>query len=158
MGEKLVGKVCQRWEVVWGSGGIRGLESADAGTGKIRGDRAERAVESRGRVLDTNSDDWLGTGYPEGDPVGVVFSKAGGGGECENVTIGGKHVRAGVVQCVYGVLEAVAADGLVLEGCVPVSVEVSGVPQRAVTRPKEVDELAGPKVPGEISTVAYEGE
>ena len=106
--------------------------------------------------MDANGDYRLGPGYPEGDPVGVVFGKTGGCGDCEYVAVGSEHVRARVVECVDGGLEMVASDGLVLEGCVPVSVEVAGVPQRAVALPKEVDELAGPKVPGEISSVDFE--
>ena len=140
---------------MWRGGGIRGLESAGAGTGEIRGNGTERSVERRGGILDTDGDNRLGPGNPESDAVGVMVGKTGGCRNSEDIPVSGEHERAGVVQGMDGSLEAVAADGLVLEGSVAVPVEVACVPQGAVALPENVDKLAGPEVAGEVSSVHF---
>jgi hypothetical protein len=87
----------------------------------------------------------------------VVFETLVGGEE-ENIAVCCKHERARIVQGVYGGLETIPTDGLILKRSVAVTVKVAGVPERPVKSPKKVDELADPKVAGIVASVDHESQ
>jgi hypothetical protein len=79
-------------------------------------------------------------------------------GEFEDVTVGGQHQGAGVIEGLDRGLTAVPANVLVLKRGVTVVVQVASIPERTYKSPQEIDQFADPKIAGEVSAVDNEGQ